>query len=292
MNTLQIWLLASRPKTLIATGSPVLIGSSLAFMNGRFSLPVFLSTLFGALFIQIGMNLANDYFDGIRGTDAYRIGPTRVTAAGLVSYKAMRRAIIVTFLSSALLSAHLILIGGLPIAILSLVAIFLGICYTGGPFPLAYLGIGDVFAFLFFGPVASLATYYLQTGELSLLACLGGIAPGCFSCALLTMNNLRDQKQDQINDKKTLVVRFGTQFGKKEYIACMLLPLACAFCFIKHFPLVVLVYFVLFPLIPVIQKVQSAFRPTDFSPLFPKTALLFAQYTFLFCAGVLLKCIL
>lgn len=222
MNPLSIWLEASRPKTLIASISPALIGTVLAWKNGSFSPLIFLMTLLTGVAIQVGTNFANDYFDFLKGADTVdRKGPRRITQAGLVALPAMRKAIIIAFTIAALSSAYLTAIGGPYISLLTILYIGLSLAYTAGPVPLAYLGLGDFFVLIFYGPVATLITYYLQTHEIPLQVGILGFCPGLVSTAILTANNLRDVNEDRRCRKKTLVVRFGETFGRVEYTFCL-----------------------------------------------------------------------
>ncbi|MBS0616513.1 MAG: 1,4-dihydroxy-2-naphthoate octaprenyltransferase [Verrucomicrobia bacterium] len=212
------WIQAARPKTLAASLCPVLIGGVLAFSHHAMQPLLFLFTLLTALGIQICTNLANDYFDFLKGADTkLRIGPVRITAAGLVAPATMRRVLLASFAVTALVSTPLIVQGGALMSILISLCLFLSFAYTGGPYPLAYLGLGDLFVLVFFGPGATLGTYYLQTGEFALLPALLGLPAGLISTAILTANNLRDVESDTAAHKKTLCVRFGRTFGKWEY---------------------------------------------------------------------------
>lgn len=222
MNT-AIWIQATRPKTLIATLSPLILGTAYAIKSGVFDPFIFLFTLVTALGIQIGTNFANDYFDFIKGADTKdRKGPVRITQAGLVKPQTMKQVVFLTFALTALCSTYLVSHGGWPIAILASISILLGFAYTAGPFPLAYLGLGDVFVLFFFGPIATAGTYYLQTHTVSTHAFLIGIGPGLLSTAVLTINNLRDINEDRLANKKTLSVRLGKKFGQWEYMIAIM----------------------------------------------------------------------
>ncbi len=220
----QVWFLAARPKTLPAAVSPVLIGTALAWTDGGFYAPAALAACIGALLIQIGTNLANDYFDHQKGTDTEeRLGPMRVTQAGLVTPSATRMATIIVFILALLVGMYLVWRGGWPIVIIGLLSIIFGIMYTGGPYPLGYTGLADLFVLVFFGPVAVGGTYYVQTLTITNTAIIAGLAPGFLSVALLTVNNLRDIDGDRKANKKTLAVRFGRSFAIAEYISCLAL---------------------------------------------------------------------
>lgn len=224
MHPAKIWLLASRPKTLAAGLTPVLIGTAMAAAAGHFHLAAALCAALGALLIQIGTNFANDYFDFVKGTDTEaRIGPTRATQAGLVRPRTMLLATILVFVLAFLPGAYLVLRGGWPILAIGIVSVACGVLYTGGPYPLGYLGLGDLFVLVFFGPVAVGGSYYVQALELPGPVVVAGLMPGLFSTAILTVNNLRDADTDVRTGKKTLAVRFGKTFARWEYLACMVL---------------------------------------------------------------------
>jgi len=235
VKTFLIWVEASRPKTLIASISPALIGTVLAWNTGSFSLLTFLLTLMTGVAIQVGTNFANDYFDFLKGADTNeRKGPRRVTQSGLVALPMMRKAIIVAFTLAAVSSAYLATIDGPYISLLAIIYIGLSLAYTAGPMPLAYLGLGDFFVLFFYGPVATLITYYLQTHEIPLHVGILGLCPGLISTAILTANNLRDVNEDRKCHKKTVVVRFGETFGKIEYTVCIAAA-CCIPCLYGHY---------------------------------------------------------
>lgn len=223
-NQLKIWMLAFRPKTLTAAVAPVLIGTAMAFGDGIAHLPTALICLATALMMQIGTNVANDYFDFKKGTDtAKRLGPTRVTQAGLIAPHTTRNAFVICFILAGLGCLILVARAGWPIAILGIISILSGIFYTAGPRALGYIGLGDLFVFVFFGPVAVAGTYYVQSFELNMAVILAGFAPGLISAAILTVNNYRDIEEDQRAHKRTLAVRFGRTFAQAEYLWAMLL---------------------------------------------------------------------
>lgn len=220
--TVTIWLRAARPRTLPAGACPVIIGTALAYDAGGFHAISAAAALIGALLIQIGTNFANDYFDFVKGVDtAERLGPTRATQAGLVAPNAMRRAMIIAFALVFIPGAYILYRGGLPFLVIGLASILCGVLYTGGPYPLGYLGLGDLFVLIFFGPVAVAGTYYLQTLAFDPNVIIAGLAPGLFSVAILTVNNLRDADTDRAARKKTLAVRFGKTFAKLEYTTAL-----------------------------------------------------------------------
>ena len=232
---LNVWILASRPKTLGAAVSPVVIGTAMAYSYGLVNWFAGISALLCSIFIQIGTNFANDYFDYIKGTDTEeRIGPTRATQAGLVKPESMKLAFIFMFFLSAIFGLYLVSLGGLPIIIIGLLSIISGILYTGGPYPLGYNGLGDLFVLIFFGYVAVGGTFYIHTNEINSIVILAGTAPGLFSTAILTVNNLRDIATDTKTGKRTLAVRFGIKFARFEYLVSIIIS-----CFVP-----VLLYFI------------------------------------------------
>lgn len=218
------WILASRPKTLVAAVAPVLIGSALAFDDGRFHIWSALAALLAAVLIQMGTNFANDYFDFRKGADtSQRRGPVRAVQSGLILASAMKRATVYAFAAAFLIGIYLVYRGGWPIVIIGLCSILFGVLYTGGPKPIGYLGLGELFVLIFFGPVAVWGTYYVQGQVSSMLAVVAGLSTGLFSTAILVVNNLRDIETDTIARKNTLAVRFGAGFAKMEYLVLVLL---------------------------------------------------------------------
>ena len=220
---LQIWLLASRPKTLPAASAPVIVGSALAFADGNFHLGPALACLLAALLLQIGSNLANDVFDYEKGADqGERFGPTRVTQAGMLTPGEVKRGMMMVFGLCAILGLYLTFIGGWPILALGLAAILSAIAYTGGPFPLGYHGLGDLFVFIFFGLAAVAGTYYVQAFTITGVVWWMSAAMGLLTVAILVVNNLRDIESDRQSNKRTLAVRFGKHGARIEYIVCIL----------------------------------------------------------------------
>ncbi|MCX7713452.1 MAG: 1,4-dihydroxy-2-naphthoate polyprenyltransferase [Chthoniobacterales bacterium] len=217
-----VWLCAIRPRTLHAAICPVCLGTAYAASLGKEEIWVAAMAMFSALFIQIGTNLANDYFDARQGADTEeRLGPLRVTASGLIAPQRVFSGAVVAFGIAIIFGIPLVLRGGVPILLLGAVAIFCGIFYTFGRRSLAYVGLGDVFAFLFFGPVATAGTVYVQSLQFLPMAAMLGLVPGCYSLALIAVNNLRDAPMDRKAGKKTLAVRFGEKFGRMEIVVAL-----------------------------------------------------------------------
>ena len=218
-RNINIWFLACRPKTLSASLAPVLIGTIMAYETGSIHIFISIITFLSALGIQIGTNLANDYFDFKNGADTKkRLGPVRVTQSGLIPSIKVQKAFILVFLIAILLGIILLIRGGWPILVIGVFAIALGLLYTGGPYPYGYHGLGDIIVLIFFGPVAVGGTYYLQTLSINFTVILAGFAPGLISMAILTVNNLRDIKSDAAAGKNTIAVLLGENFARKEYL--------------------------------------------------------------------------
>ncbi len=216
------WVMAARPKTLYAAVAPVIVGSAVALAEGRFQLLPAVAALLGAVLIQIGANLANDVFDYEKGADtAGRLGPVRVTEAGLLSPKQVQRGMWLTFGLAALAGIYLTSVAGWPVLLIGILSIAAGIAYTGGPFPLGYHGLGDLFVFVFFGLVAVGGAYFVQARTLSSLAIWSAVPVGLIATALLGVNNLRDIETDRRAGKRTLAVRLGAQ-ATRRYLLVLL----------------------------------------------------------------------
>src|SRR5579859_2431520 len=219
----RIWLLAARPATLPAAIVPVLVGSAAA-LHGvhEFRLHILIPTLVAALLIQVATNFANDVFDFRRGADdAGRLGPQRVTQAGLVSPRQVLLATYVTFALAVLVGAYLVVLGGWPILSIGALCVVAGLGYTGGPWPFGYHGLGDVVCFIFFGVLAVVGTAYLQRPEITPLVLWATIPVGCLVTAILIVNNLRDIDTDRQTGKMTLAARLGRAGTRVEYAACV-----------------------------------------------------------------------
>lgn len=217
--TLKTWVMAARPKTLTAALVPVLVGTALAHGLGVGRWLPALMALVGAMFIQVGTNLTNDYYDFKKGADTEeRLGPVRVTQSGLISPGMVLASAVGCFGLAVVTGIYLVVVGGWPIVAIGLASVAAGYAYTGGPFPLAYHGLGDVFVFVFFGLVAVTGTYYVQALEVGAAAWWAAIPVGALGTALLVVNNLRDASTDVKAGKRTLVVRLGTGAGKAEYV--------------------------------------------------------------------------
>lgn len=285
------WIIAARPKTLIASVAPVLIGGCLAARIQKIDAKLFLLTMFGALLLQILTNYANDYFDFIKGTDTEdRIGPTRVMQAQLVTKRQMLFAMVFLTALLGIICSYLIVKGGPFLLFITAVSILLAFAYTAGPYPLAYRGLGDVFVIGFFGVIATMTTYYLQIGSFSFSTFICGITTGLMANTLLIINNLRDYDEDKNADKKTLVVRFGMAFGKFE----LLLSYALTAVLVLYSAVLVQKFTVCASLIPILSMIKPSMEIFNTSSsekmgaLLPQAAKKFTTYTLFFSIGLLL----
>jgi 1,4-dihydroxy-2-naphthoate octaprenyltransferase len=219
------WLLAARPKTLAAAVTPVFVGTALACVHSPVVWLPFVFARRGAVVIQIGTNYVNDALDFKKGADTHtRLGPLRVTQAGLLDADAVLRGAYVCFGIAALCGVPLILRGGWPIAIVGVASILAAYAYTGGPYPLAYHGLGELFVMIFFGFTAVCGSFYLQRLTLDATTWIGGFAVGSLAVVILAINNLRDIDNDRASNKRTLAARFGATFARTEIIVFALAP--------------------------------------------------------------------
>ena len=246
----------------------------------------------GALSVQIATNLANDYFDFKKGTDSKeRIGPVRVTQSGLIKPSIVLLASLFLFAVTAYIAYLLYQRGGQPIAIIGIASILSGILYTAGPLALGYLGLGDFFVLIFFGPVAVAGTYYVQSLEINMAVILSGLGPGLISVAILTINNLRDIDTDRKSNKRTLAVRFGRSFALNEFLFCILtaslLPSFIYFLIEDHIAILATNLTVLLS-IPVIKTVLTKIDGPSLNNALAYTGRLLLVYSLLFSIGWIL----
>lgn len=212
--------MAIRPRTLSAAAAPVLVGTGFAAGHGVLAVMPATAALVGALLIQITTNLANDYYDFVRGGDTEeRVGPVRVTQAGLIDPASVRNGMFVTLGLALAVGGYLVWIGGWPIVVIGIASLICAVAYTGGPFPLAYHGLGDVFVFVFFGLVAVGGTYWVQALDFPADLLLAGAGVGALNTAILVANNLRDIDSDAAVGKRTLAVRIGRTWSRVQYVA-------------------------------------------------------------------------
>jgi 1,4-dihydroxy-2-naphthoate octaprenyltransferase len=220
VSSVRIWLMAARPRTLPAAIAPVLVGTSLAGFGGFFHVLRFLAALLGAIFIQVGTNLSNDYSDARRGADAEdRLGPVRVTAGGLVPPRQVLVATYVSFGLAVLAGIYLIVVAGWLLLVIGAASILAGVLYTGGPRPYGYEGLGELFVFLFFGVVAVAGSFFVQVKHLHWEAFALSVPVGLLAAAILVVNNIRDVDSDRRASKRTLAVRLGRERTRVMFAA-------------------------------------------------------------------------
>lgn len=294
-STARVWLMASRPATLPAAVAPVLAGSAAASwttVGFDFQPGAFVAAMIGAVLIQIATNFANDYADYGRGADSeQRLGPTRVTQAGLISASQIRAAIGLTFAAAAGVGIYLIVVAGWPILVAGGAAILAGYFYTGGPWPYGYHGLGDVFVFVFFGLVAVIGSYFVQVERITWEAVAAALAVGLPVTAILVINNLRDVGTDRASGKRTLAVIVGPHFARFEYAFL----LATAFALVPVFatadlmPWSAMLAWVVAPLaIKLVVGVQSGLAGGDLNVVLRQTGLVHLAFGALLALGYLL----
>jgi 1,4-dihydroxy-2-naphthoate octaprenyltransferase len=280
----SVWLIAARLRTLPLSVAGIISGNAIASRDERFSLTIFFLSILTAIAFQIISNFANDYGDGIKGTDnAERLGPERTFQQGLLSAKALKKGIVIAVLISILLAISLIYValGGeqflisLFFIVLAVAAVWAAIKYTVGRNAYGYLGLGDLFVFLFFGWVSVMGAYYLQTQSLDLTALFLGTAIGLLSVGVLNLNNMRDIANDKKSNKNTLVVYLGSQKAKKYHYILMFLGALFLFfgmgtIWVKENPLSLLIMLPIFFHLYQVMKIQ---QPKAYDPLLKQLAL-------------------
>jgi len=284
--TWRNWVSGARLRTLPLALAPVAAGAGVAHMVRGFSLPLTLLALAVAVFLQIGVNYANDYSDGIRGTDEFRVGPARLTGSGLVDPKKVLLLALVFFGLAAVSGlAAVVMSGRWWFLALGVVAIVAAWFYTGGKRPYGYAGLGEVVVFIFFGIVATVGTVWLQTDVQTQEAWVAGAGVGLFAVAVLVVNNLRDIPTDRLAGKKTLAVRIGARATRTLYIVCVLLPFAVPALYGFANPGMVLVWFVLLVVIPCVLIVLTAKTPRELILVLQLTSLAALAYGVLLGVG-------
>jgi 1,4-dihydroxy-2-naphthoate polyprenyltransferase len=288
-GSLRAWVLAARPATLTAALVPVLVGTAVAQVSGGFRAGPALAALFGAFCLQITSNFANDVFDAEKGADTHeRLGPTRAVQSGLLTPREVRVGLSITIALALLAGVYLTVVAGWPVVVIGLCSILSAVAYTGGPFPLGYHGLGDVFVMIFFGFVAVCGTVFVQTGAVPPLAWLASVPVGAIATAVLVVNNVRDRETDVKAGKRTLAVRFGRRAGVAEYAALLLIAYAAPAAAIALFGCSP---WVLLPIasLPVAVRLARTLATTEGKPLnacLTGTAKLLLLYGVLFAAGL------
>lgn len=285
------WILASRPKTLLAAVVPVIIGSSLAYDVGKFHFFAAFVALICSILIQIATNFVNDLYDHLKGSDTKeRVGPERALANGWISVNEMKLGIFITFALAFLLGLYLVYLGGWIILVIGILSIISGIAYTAGPYPLAYNGLGDIFVFIFFGVIGTVCTFYIQAHYVDPLIFWASIPVGALITNILVVNNYRDIDQDRAASKITLAVKFGKNFAVGQYIFLVLIsyavPLIAFFIYDKE-------WFILLPLISLplavrLVKMLFTLKGTQLNKTLELTAKFSAIFGLLFAIGIIL----
>lgn len=287
-----VWLRAARPQTLAASIVPIMVGATLAWDHSQFRMDTTLVALVCALLIQIGTNFANDYYDFVKGADTdERIGFERATALGLVTPKAMFTATFLTMTLAFGVGLYLVWVGGWVILAIGILSLLFGILYTGGPFPLGYNGLGDIFVFIFFGIIAVTGTYYVNALEWSGLSLLASLPVGALCVNILVVNNLRDIHQDKISGKKTLGVIFGEDMLKIEYLALLFLAflIPVIFYHFYDYSIWIMLPYLLVPLAwQLIRKIWYHNDKRELNKTLERTAQFMILFGLLFSAGILL----
>ncbi|WP_058365486.1 1,4-dihydroxy-2-naphthoate polyprenyltransferase [Haloparvum sedimenti] len=300
----RAWVMAARPQTLPAAAAPVAVGVGLAVSDGVFAPLPALFAFVGAALIQVGTNFANDYYDAVQGADTEdREGFTRVTAAGIIEPPAVKRAMWLTFAAAILVGTYLVYVGGIPILVIGLLSVAAGVAYTGGPYPLGYHGLGDLFVFVFFGVVAVTGTYYVQAaallagpfptgipeGTVTLAAVVASLPVAAISTNILVVNNVRDLEEDAETGKRTLAVRFGYRFSRAQFLALLALAYLTPVWFILRdgYDLPVLAPLLTLPLAASVSRtVLTETGGEALNPALEATGKLLAAYAGLFAVGL------
>jgi 1,4-dihydroxy-2-naphthoate octaprenyltransferase len=279
------WLIGARPKTLPAALAPVAVATALAGKDASFA-PALLA-LIVSLSLQIGVNYANDYSDGIRGTDANRVGPTRITASGLATPSSVKSAAFISFGIGAVSGLALAAMTSWLLIAVGLAAIAAAWGYTGGKNPYGYMGLGELFVFIFFGVVATVGTFYVQTEMITLDSILISISMGSFACALLAINNIRDRALDAPAGKKTLAVRLGDRRARYFFAALISLGYIATLALGNIWVLLTLLTLPLSA--PLIRGVLGTAQGRDLIPFLAKTGKLQLQFSLLLSAALVLS---
>jgi 1,4-dihydroxy-2-naphthoate polyprenyltransferase len=289
----RIWLMAARPRTLPAAVAPVLVGTALAATEDTFHPLVFAAAMIGALFIQVGTNLSNDYSDARRGADAEdRLGPVRVTAGGLVPPRQVLIATYVAFGVAVLAGVYLIAVAGWELLAIGVASILAGVLYTGGPRPYGYEGLGEVFVFLFFGVVAVAGSYFAQVERLEWEAFALAVPVGLLASAILVVNNVRDLETDRRAGKRTLAVRLGRPrtrglYAAMVYVAFLSVPAPWLAGADSIVPWVMLSWLALPLAVPVVRIVRNRTDGPSLNGALARTGQLQLAFCVLLSAGLL-----
>jgi 1,4-dihydroxy-2-naphthoate octaprenyltransferase len=279
------WVLGARPRTLSAAIAPVVVASALAgsdfnWFRAALALKV-------AVWLQVGVNYANDYSDGVKGTDENRIGPTRLVASGLASAKAVKNAAFISFAIASIAGLWLSLLTSPLLILIGVLAIAAAWGYTGGKNPYGYSGLGEISVFVFFGLVATMGTYYVQTENLTVLSFIVSIPMGALACAILEINNIRDRAQDELVGKRTIAVRLGDTKARQLFVSLLLLAHVAALATLVPTALLTLL---LMPMSYSISKlVLSGVIGRDLIPVLGRTGKLQLMFAIVFALALAIQ---
>jgi len=276
------WILGARPRTLPAAIAPVvvataLVGADFNWFRAALALKV-------AVWLQIGVNFANDYSDGVKGTDADRVGPIRLVASGLASARSVKAAALISFAIASVAGTWLALLTSPLLILVGIISIAAAWGYTGGKNPYGYKGLGELSVFLFFGVIATMGTYYAQTEELTLLSFIVSIPMGALSCAILSINNLRDRPKDELVGKLTVAVRIGDRNARRMYVALLILAHCAAIA--TFIPTALLTVLALPMSLSISRQVLSGISGKVLIPILGKTGRLQMVFAILFAIGL------
>ena len=288
---MQSWLLATRPKTLLAAFVPVIVGSALAISENHFYPSYSIAALFCAVLIQIGTNFTNDLYDHLKGADNQnRKGPQRALASGLISVKEMKWGITFTFGFSFLIGLYLVYHSGWVILAIGIISIAAGFVYTAGPFPLAYKGLGDLFVFIFFGVVGTMGTFYLHTTDITFLSFLTSLPVGAVTTNILVVNNFRDIEEDKAAGKNTLAVFIGRSLTRVQFgLLLLLCYIVLIILFTQYnFSYWILLPFTTLPFAALLIKMLFNFKGTELNKTLELTAKFSGIYGLLLAIGLII----
>lgn len=276
------WILGARPRTLPAAVAPVVVASALVGPDFKW-FRALLALMVGA-WLQIGVNFANDYSDGVKGTDDDRVGPIRLVASGLASAKSVKAAAFLSFALASVAGAWLAYLTTPWLILVGVISIAAAWGYTGGKNPYGYKGLGDISVFLFFGVVATVGTYYVQTEQITLLSFIVSIPMGALSCAILSINNIRDRPKDAEAGKRTVAVRIGDRNARKLYVALLISAHLAAIATL--IPTALFTLLVLPLSISISKQVLSGLSGKDLIPILGKTGKLQMAFAILLAVGL------
>lgn len=289
LGRIGAWLVAIRPRTLPTALAPVIVGLSLAYPVSGFAWPAALAALLGALLLQIASNIANDVFDFEHGKDtSERLGPVRAVQSGLLTSSQARAGLAVVLASCILIGSYLVYRSGWPILVLGVASMIAAVAYTAGPYPLGYHGLGELFVFVFFGPVAVVGTQYAVSQATSLDAYLASLSLGALATNILVVNNLRDRNEDARTGKRTLAVRFGERFTLALAVSMLLLAYAAPMYFwlSRHTPWPSLLPMLTLPLAVVWWRRLRIVRGKPMNRLLAQAAQLVFFFAVLYAVGL------